>query len=352
MIVVILTVLIAVFVLVVVVYMGTAGDDVADEPPARPTAKPAPVEPPRQRKPPRPAELRRRPNPPRPRPHAPAAVRIGWTGGPRTLDELERDGYEYIEGRNGEGKCRECGERIRWCRTPRRAWQPLTELPDGRFDLHFPRCPVRIAGDVAAVPPARPTAKPAPRLPRQCKPPRPAKVAGVRELLDSPAVVLDVETTGFGRDDEVLSVAVIDTVDNILLHRHSLPESRIPKLVSDMHGLTDARLRTLGAQRWPNVHATLEPILAAAHSVIAWNAPYDKRLVTQTSKRHSLAMPELPWMCAMKAAADGLGASTSKMKLSVAAQRLSVTRTEHHDALADAQTTLAVLRKLADRAAA
>lgn len=335
MIVVILTVLIAVFVLVVVVYLGTAGDDVADEPPARPTAKPAPVEPPRQCKPPRSAELGRRPNPPRPRPHAPAAVRIGWNRGPRTLDELERDGYEYIEGRNGEGKCRECGERIRWCRTPRRAWQPLTELPDGRFDLHFPRCPVRTAGDVADVPP-----------------PRPAEVAEVHALLASPdAVVLDVETTGFGADAEVLSVGVINTVGEVLLHRHSLPVGRIPSVVSDKHGLTRARLLSLGASPWPKVHATLEPILAAAPSVIAWNASYDKRLVMQTSERHSLALPDRPWPCAMKAAADCLG-KRGKVKLSVAATILRVTSDGAHNALADARTTLAVLRKLVDGAAA
>lgn len=317
---VILTVLIAVFVLVVVVYLGTAGDDVADEPPARPTAKPAPVEPPR------PAEPRRRPNPPRSRPHAPASVRIGWTGGPRTLDELERDGYEYIEGRNGEGKCRECGERIRWCRTPRRAWQPLTELPDGRFDLHFPRCPVRTAGDVADLP-------------------------EVHKLLASPdAVVLDVETTGFGADAEVLSVGVINTVGEVLLHRHSLPVGRIPRVVSDMHGLTRARLRSLDASPWPEVHARLEPILAAAPYVIAWNASYDKSLVMQTSKRHGLALPDQPWPCAMKAAADCLG-KRGKVKLSVAATILRVTSDGAHNALADARTTLAVLRKL-DGAAA
>ena len=147
-------------------------------------------------------------------------------------------------------------------------------------------------------------------------------------------------------------MAVIDTDGKVLLHRHSLPVSRIPRLVSDMHGLTRERLRELGASPWRNVHATLEPILAAAHSVIAWNAPYDKRLVKQTSERHSLALPDRPWMCAMKAAADGLGESTRKVKLSAAAARLRVTSDGAHDALADAQTTLAVLRKLADRAAA
>ena len=338
MIVVVLTVLVAVIVVVVLYVLGSGGD-VADVPPARPTAEPAPVEP-------APVE------PPQPR-QGSGRVRIGWNG-PRTLDELKRDGYEYIEGRNGEGACRKCGARIRWCRTPRRAWQPLTELRDGRFDLHFPRCPVRTGGDVAEKPPARPTAKPAPvKPPRQRKPPRPVKVAEVRALLDSPdAVVLDVETTGFGLDAEVLSVAVIDTDGKVLLHRHSLPVSRIPRLVSDMHGLTRERLRELGASPWRNVHATLEPILAAAHSVIAWNAPYDKRLVKQTSERHSLALPDRPWMCAMKAAADGLGESTRKVKLSAAAARLRVTSDGAHDALADAQTTLAVLRKLADRAAA
>lgn len=116
--------------------------------------------------------------------------------------------------------------------------------------------------------------------------------------------------------------------------------------------MTGPRLRELGASPWPNVHTTLEPILAAAHPVIAWNAPFDKRLVKQTSERHSLALPDRTWKCAMKAEAGTRGEGARKVKLSVAAARLGVTADGAHDALADAQTTLAVLRKLADRAAA
>ena len=88
--------------------------------------------------------------------------------------------------------------------------------------------------------------------------------------------MIDTETTGLGHRSEVLEVAVIDTAGRVILDTVSLPQGRIPRDASDVHGLTRARLRTMGARPWPAVHAELALLLEDASSMIAWNAEFDR----------------------------------------------------------------------------
>ena len=179
----------------------------------------------------------------------------------------------------------------------------------------------------------------------------PNVAAVLRPLLDRPDVlVIDVETTGFGERAEVLAVAVIDTTGRVLLDTVSLPQGRIPTEASDVHGLTRARLRSMGARPWPPVHAELRPLLFGAHVALAWNAEYDRCLLEQTAERHGLTLPPVAWRCAMQAEAttrDGPdGDRAPWMKLTEAATRLRVPVTGAHNPLADVRTTLAVARAL------
>ena len=92
----------------------------------------------------------------------------------------------------------------------------------------------------------------------------------LRPLLNRPDVlVIDVETTGLGERAEVIAIAVIDTTGRVLLNTVSLPQGRIPTKASDVHGMTRARLRSMGARPWPEVHAELRPLLFGAHVALA-----------------------------------------------------------------------------------
>ena len=82
-------------------------------------------------------------------------------------------------------------------------------------------------------------------------------------------LVVDVETTGFGRRAEVLAVAVIDTTGPVLLDTVSLPQGPMPSDASDVHGFTRARLRSMGARPWPAVYAEVAALLRGAAMVIA-----------------------------------------------------------------------------------
>ena len=65
-----------------------------------------------------------------------------WNG-PRTVAELEADGYRLG---NGRGRCRECGAPIRWAKTHLGNPMPMSEITRGRFDPHHAVCPKKKKG--------------------------------------------------------------------------------------------------------------------------------------------------------------------------------------------------------------
>ena len=168
-----------------------------------------------------------------------------------------------------------------------------------------------------------------------------------RPLLNRPDVlVVDVETTGFGDRAEVLAVAVVDTTGRVRLDTVSMPQGRIPTDASNVHGLTRARLRSMGARPWPEVRRKLEKLLGDASVLVAWNVEFDRRLLHQTAKRHDLTLPVRPWHCAMEAETTTRGPDAPYAKLSDTARRLGVSSSGAHSALGDARATLAVVRAL------
>ena len=179
--------------------------------------------------------------------------------------------------------------------------------------------------------------------PRERKP----GISELRPLLNRPDVlVVDVETTGFGDRAEVLAVAVVDTTGRVRLDTVSMPQGRIPTDASNVHGLTRARLRSMGARPWPEVHRKLENLLRDASVIVAWNVEFDRRLLHQTAKRHDLTLPVRPWHCAMEAETTTRGPAAPYAKLADAARRLGVSASGAHSALGDARATLAVVRAL------
>ena len=107
--------------------------------------------------------------------------------------------------------------------------------------------------------------------------------------LDRPDVlIVDTETTGLGNRAEVIEVAAIDTTGAIRYEAMSLPVGRISAGAARVHGLSRRKLKAGGARPWPEVHAELAAVLSGAAVVFAWNAGFDRRLLSQTAERHGL----------------------------------------------------------------
>lgn len=167
------------------------------------------------------------------------------------------------------------------------------------------------------------------------------------QLFDDDFVVLDTETTGLGRGDEIIELGVIAADGSTLLQTLVFPRSgSVPSAATRVHGLTVADLQ--GAPTWPEVLPELRGYLAGRR-VLAWNAPFDERLARQTSRlwrvRHELPAFE----CAMRAYALARGVTSGRRRLEAAAAEQGLLDSpQAHRSADDARLTLAVLRRLID----
>ena len=165
-------------------------------------------------------------------------------------------------------------------------------------------------------------------------------------------LILDTETTGLGRDAEVIEVAVINTRGEQVLHQLALPLGAIPRDASRIHGLTETRLKQLGATDWQDLHSGLAPALRAAALVIVYNAAYDKRLLQQTCELYDLPLPRVAWRCAMQDYAAWhreMRGETSGYGLERAFKReCGEGFSQEHRALSDCRMVLSLMQSVAD----
>lgn len=184
---------------------------------------------------------------------------------------------------------------------------------------------------------------------------RQAVAARALELTGDDCVVLDTETTGVGNDDEVCEITIIDASGTPLLNTLVRPTKPIPAEATGIHRITDEMVAS--APTWPEV-AEQYGAIVAGRTVVAYNASFDRRLLSQTYQQHGLTAPELTTACAMLLYAEWHGEWVEGrygswqwrwIKLIEAARECGVLEDDAHRALADARMTLGVLRYLQRR---
>ncbi|MCP4657301.1 MAG: type I-E CRISPR-associated endoribonuclease Cas2 [bacterium] len=110
-------------------------------------------------------------------------------------------------------------------------------------------------------------------------------------------VVLDTETTGKGRDDDVVEIAVVGSKGDVVLETLVRPDRKISPGAARVHGLTDKELRD--APAFPEVCDKVRQVVANK-LVVAYNAPFDRRILRGDCGRHG--GPEITawWYCALE----------------------------------------------------
>ena len=161
------------------------------------------------------------------------------------------------------------------------------------------------------------------------------------EFLANPkAVILDSETAGLDDDDQIVEIAIIDPLGNVLLDTLVKPLGPIPAAATAIHGITDemvAEAHTF-AQLLPRIEAIIED-----RSVAIYNAAFDFRLLRQSAQAWGLeSQTEAGYYCVMEAYAEWFGDWSSYFR-SYTYQPLN----GGHRALGDCQATLALLREMA-----
>ena len=154
-------------------------------------------------------------------------------------------------------------------------------------------------------------------------------------------VILDTETTGLDDEAQIVEIAIIDTLGNVLLDTLVKPVGPIPAAATAIHGITDemvAEAHTF-AQLLPRIEAII-----ATRMVVIYNAAYDIRLLVQSARLWNIEPPAaMDYHCAMEAYAAWFG-DWSSYHRSYKWQPLN----GGHRALGDCRATLELIRQMAE----
>lgn len=163
--------------------------------------------------------------------------------------------------------------------------------------------------------------------------------------------VLDTETTGLDKRDEIVQIGIIDKHGSTILNTLVKPTRPVTAQVIAVHGITNDMLRD--APPFSELYVKLSALLAG-QTLVAYNMDFDWRMLAQTAALYGL--PNVftgPRHCAMKEYAKYRGQFDLKKRgyrwysLSEACKQQRIKVENAHDALGDVLMTLALIKKMA-----
>jgi len=164
-------------------------------------------------------------------------------------------------------------------------------------------------------------------------------------------VLLDTETTGISKSDEVIELGIIDTDGNALYDGLFLPSVSINPKAEAVHGITlnDLIDAPLFKDEWQTIYNILKD-----KDILIYNAPFDVRMLNQTCLAYDLPplIDEEKAHCIMRGYAKYNGQINPKtgqykwIKLEDALENHGVGVIQTHRAVDDCLMTLALLRKI------
>lgn len=181
------------------------------------------------------------------------------------------------------------------------------------------------------------------------------RAAGWLELAED-CIIIDTETTGLHDDAEAVEVAAVDMTGRPIFQTLVRPVHPVPPEVQAIHQIPPETLAT--APRWWDVQPLLADVLRG-RLVLAYNAPFDVRILRQSATVAGCApLRGIDAECVQACYSQWWGvpdpASATgwkRQRLQVAAQRHALPVATAHRALADCQTTLALVRFMAGEVA-
>ena len=150
-------------------------------------------------------------------------------------------------------------------------------------------------------------------------------------------VVVDVETTGFGRNDRIVEIAVV-TLDPVSLETADEYDTLInPERdvgPTHVHGISASMVEAAPIFREVAVEVGRQ---LNGNVLIAHNLPFDARMLGNEFRRLAVPFDTGTGMCTL---------SVTRQKLSLACQDRGIARTQDHRALSDARATAELAREL------
>lgn len=170
-------------------------------------------------------------------------------------------------------------------------------------------------------------------------------------LIAAGAVVLDTETTGLETWDEVIELAAIDMTGRVIFESLIRPRTaKIHPRAFGVHKISVERLKDSPQlpELWPLIEREL-----AERLVVAYNAPFDRRMIQQSCRVWADALPKGPqafdalnlkWSCLMQGYQQWVGGTRTKLISACVRHGIEPGR---HSAASDARAALGLLQFLA-----
>jgi DNA polymerase-3 subunit epsilon len=161
-------------------------------------------------------------------------------------------------------------------------------------------------------------------------------------------VIIDTETTGTDKTDEIVQIAIIDGhTGKVLLNVKIKPNTAISEAASTIHGITNKSVR-----HCPSYSSIHEKVIKLTQdkTVLIYNAQFDHRIVMQTAQIHdcdSKVLEQWHTFCVMKWYAEYYGAWNERFEnyrwqqltAAAAQQNLDISDLSAHDAWSDCEIT-------------
>jgi DNA polymerase-3 subunit epsilon len=174
-----------------------------------------------------------------------------------------------------------------------------------------------------------------------------------KKWLKSNCLILDTETTGLGKEAEIIEICIIDCTGKVLLNTLVKPRNPIPAEATAIHGITNEMVAA--APTWRDIHWQF---MALTHTktLVIYNIDFDVRLILQTAAINNCGFSsyELNAECAMHNYAEYYGQWDEKRNkfkwqklVNAAEQQGVVIEGTAHRAYSDCKTTLGVIRAMA-----
>lgn len=180
-------------------------------------------------------------------------------------------------------------------------------------------------------------------------------IAQARDLLERRPVFLDTETTGVGRDDQVIEVGVVDFDGDPRFDVLIRPTVEISEGAAGVHGITMDALEDCPtfADVWPRLASILK-----GREIVTYNADFDMRMLAQSVEAIGAQSDIVGGLrrhahCAMRLYARYWGemrrGDYKWQRLSVACEQQGIVIPDSmHRAITDAEATRRVLYKIAE----
>ena len=155
-------------------------------------------------------------------------------------------------------------------------------------------------------------------------------------------LVIDVETTGLGTNAEIVEAAIVSARGDALLDTVVRPRTPPEPGATRVHGLDADTLRS--AVPFEQIYGTIADLLTG-RTAVAYNAPFDRQVLSHTCSIAGLPQIGCVWDCAMLRYQQWRGFHAS---LATACEVESIVASApRHRALPDALLVWRLIRRMA-----